>query len=96
MDRALMARLMYAPASSLQSPFFYLLDVYARASTELRSTSSYQDKGLAQHLQDIARYAQDLAVSHANLVLTMDLFPQVTLAYTLSSLSKAHSFIPSF
>ena len=79
MDRALMARLMMDPAPGLQSPFFYLLDMYARASAEYRSAASLKDKDLVHKLQDVANYAQELAISHANLALTMDLFPEVRL-----------------
>jgi len=89
MDRALMARLMVPAEASPQSPFFYLLDVYARASAELRSASSHKDKEVAQRLQDVACYAQELAVSHANLVLTMDLFPEVHLHNSLVRRYKA-------
>ena len=76
-DRAIMARLMMGPSPTLQRPFFYLLDVYARCSKELRSTESYKDKALAQQLHAAILQTQELALSHANLVLTMDLFPKV-------------------
>ena len=76
-DRAIMARLMMDPAEGLQRPFPYLLDVYARTSKEFRSIATYKDKDLVQQLQSTALQAQELAVSHANLVLTMDLFPRV-------------------
>ena len=78
-DRAIMARLMMEPSASLQRPFFYLLDVYARCSRELRTTDSYKDKALAQQLHAIVLQAQELALSHTNLVLTMDLFPKASL-----------------
>ena len=74
-----MARLMLQPTDGLQRPFFYLLDVYARCSKELRSTDAYKDKTLAQQLQAVILQTQELALSHANLVLTMDLFPKVGL-----------------
>ena len=77
-DRAIMARLMMDPSSSLQRPFFYLLDVYARCSRELRTTDSYKDKALAEQLHSVVLQTQELALSHANLVLTMDLFPKAS------------------
>lgn len=78
MDRALMARLMLPTSSTTQPPVPYLLDVYARASNELRG-SAQSEKSLEQQLTDIATYAQELAISHAHLALTVDLFPQVCL-----------------
>lgn len=77
MDRAIMARLMLDPAEGLQRPFYYLLDMYTRSSKELRSIASYKDKDLVQQLQNTVLQVQELAISHANLVLTMDLFPKV-------------------
>ena len=77
MDRALMSRLLLPPTANLQWPLHYLLDVYSRASNELRSSPTTKDKALAEELQDVAAYAQELAVSHANLALSMDMFPQV-------------------
>ena len=77
MDRALMSRLLLPPNADLQWPLHYLLDVYSRASNELRSSPSTKDKALAEELQDVAAYAQELAISHANLALSMDMFPQV-------------------
>ena len=99
MDRALMARLMTAPEPSSQSPLFYLLDMYGRASAELRSASSNRDAAVAQRLQDVACYAQELAISHANLALTMDVFPEVipqpSLAAVLRSSREPESIHPS-
>lgn len=77
MDRAIMARLMMDPTACQQRPFDYLLDVFGRASKELRSIVAYKDKDLVQQLQSATFQVQELAISHANLVLTMDLFPQV-------------------
>lgn len=75
MDRALMTRLMLPPSPELQSPVFYLLDVYSRASDELRV--AYKDAATGARMHDLAAFAQELAVSHMHLTLVMDMFPQV-------------------
>lgn len=79
---------MMEPAEGLQRPFFYLLDVYARAGKELRNTQTLKDKLVMEQLQQAVMLAQELAVSHANLALTVELFPKVRfpqqMLYTLT------------
>lgn len=79
-DRALMARLMLPPKDGLQWPLPYLLSVYSKASNELRRVLDFREKAAEAQIRDAAAYAQELAVSHTLLALTLDIFPQVTLS----------------
>ena len=75
------------PSAELQWPVHYLLDVYARAAEELRA--QYRDATAAARSQDIAAFAQELAVSHVHLALVINMFPQARSTPILLSLLVA-------
>ena len=49
-----------------------------RASAEFRSVGGLRDKAAAHHLQETLLFAKQVIVSYAGLLLTMDMFPQVS------------------
>jgi ubiquitin conjugation factor E4 B len=78
MERVLMARLTDPPPGYPQPPLEYLLGCYGRASAASRGLPALSDKQALAHLQATLANSRALVVSYAGLMLTMDMFPQVT------------------
>ncbi len=73
-----MARLTDPPPGYPQPPLEYLLGCYGRASAASRGLPALSDKQALAHLQATLANSRALVVSYAGLMLTMDMFPQVT------------------
>ena len=76
LERALMARLMDEISS--EWPLHYLMASYNRLSDELRSLTSIGDQAVLERVTDTLVYSKQLTVSYSGLLLSMDMFPQVS------------------
>lgn len=82
LDRLLMARLMLPKeGQASQWTIDYLLGVYTRASDAKRNLGGMKDQALAKEMDDVCNAVQELAISHTNLALTLEIFPQVELLF---------------
>lgn len=97
-DRAIMARLLDAPAQYPQWPLHYLIGCYGRAATEIRGLSTLKNKDAANRIQLNLQYCKELIASNAGLLLTMSdsLFPQVWFrSSAIKQLSSGKGSIPA-
>lgn len=76
LERALMARLMDEVSS--EWPLHYLMASYNRLSDELRSLTTIGDQAVLERVTDTLIYGKQLTVSYSGLLLSMDMFPQVS------------------
>ena len=88
LERVLMARLMEVEDDVLW-PWHYLLACYSRATDEFRSAVFLNDRAAVDRVQCTMIYAKELIVSYSGLLLTMDMFPQVSSNST--SFTSLHS-----